>query len=244
MRLPAAASLGPVLATLLDLVLPTCCAGCGCPGGMLCPTCARCLAGPARPVTPWPTPAGFPDCRAVTAYDGPMRLALSAYKERGRRELAGPLAQALGRAVGSHPAVVAGAPVVLVPVPSRRAAVRRRGGDPTRRLAGATARALTRRGIEVRLAPAPALRLCRPTADSAGLSAPDRWVNLQGAMSAHPSRAAGGGVVVVVDDLLTTGATLTEASRALADAGCPGAMAAVVAATERWPGLGQGSGPR
>jgi predicted amidophosphoribosyltransferase len=114
---------------------------------------------------------------------------------------------------------------VLVPVPSRRAAARARGGDHLRRLADRAAASLP--GARV----APVLRQVRRVADSAGLSAEQRRTNLDGALGVH--RPPPPGVIIIVDDVITTGASLAESARALAAAGYPAGGAAVVAATER-----------
>jgi predicted amidophosphoribosyltransferase len=220
-----------LVAALLDLVLPACCAGCGAPGRLICQACVAGLAGPASPIRPRPEPAGFPPCRAVAAYDGPVRSLLLAYKERGRRDLARPLGQAIARAVAAHPAVADAGSVLLVPIPSQPAAVRRRGTDTTARLAAVAGDALLGGGIKARVRPV--LRLVRGTADSAGLDAPARQANLSYAMQAEHGEDLDGAVHVIVDDLVTTGATLVEAARALAAIGRPGALAAVIAATAR-----------
>ncbi|MGB9378624.1 MAG: ComF family protein [Mycobacteriales bacterium] len=221
-----------MLSELLDLVLPVRCAGCDEPGGALCPGCVAPLLGAGVPVAPRPAPLGFPACTSVAHYDGSVRAALIAYKERGRRELGRPLGAALAASVGAGLTPGDAGPVLLVPVPSQPHAVRRRGADTTRTLALEAARQLRRRGVATRVVAC--LRLCRETTDSAGLNAADRAVNLSGAMTSQliPWRD---GSVVAVDDLLTTGATLTEAARALRVAGRPVRSAAVVAATTRRP---------
>jgi predicted amidophosphoribosyltransferase len=96
------------------------------------------------------------------------------------------------------------------------------------RLARAAAGALRSQGV-----PARAARLLVPAralADQSGLSVAERAANLHGAL-----RGTGPvtGPVVVVDDVVTTGATLVEAARALLAAGHPVVGAAVVAATSR-----------
>ena len=79
-----------LLAALLDLLLPGSCGGCAAPGPGWCAGCAARL-GPLR----WPVLPGGPPVVAAGRYRGPLRTAVLAYKERGRRDLAGPLAALL-----------------------------------------------------------------------------------------------------------------------------------------------------
>jgi predicted amidophosphoribosyltransferase len=81
--------------------------------------------------------------------------------------------------------------------------------------------------------PATAQRLLLPAravADQAGLTSAQRAAYLRGALRAV---GAPGLPVVVVDDVVTTGATLVEAARALGAQGHQVLGAAVVAATSR-----------
>ncbi|GJF30077.1 hypothetical protein KNE206_27770 [Kitasatospora sp. NE20-6] len=227
---------------LLDLLLPARCAGCLTGRRQLCHACRDVLTtaapGPAGPV---PAPAGLPPVHAAAPYAGPVRNLLIAHKERGVLRLAAPLGGALAAAVRS--AVEAYAPegrapgtpgrLLLVPVPSTRRAVRDRGHDPMLRLARAAARELRRHGMPARVAPV--LRHARRVADQAGLSAAARHRNLHGALEVPARRAhvLHAGLPVVVDDLVTTGASLAEAARALQAAGRPPHAAATVAATAR-----------
>jgi len=158
--------------------------------------------------------------RAAVPYIGAVRAALLAYKERGRRDLAGALGDLLTRAVLAAPTAPG---LVLVPMPSSRAAAAERGGDHLSRLARRAARP---GGVRVATG---TLRLTRAVQDSAGLGVAARSRNLAGAMSARSG--ASDAVALLVDDVVTTGATLTEADRALRAAGWSVAGAAVLAAT-------------
>lgn len=203
-----------MVAASVDLVLPRRCVGCGRDGAPLCAGCAggTGLVGSVAGV----------HLRAATTYDGGARTALLAYKERGRGDLARPLSALLAEAAAPLRASV------LVPVPSRRAAARARGGDHVLRLAASAAR---RNGSAL----ATPLALARNVLDSAGLSAAERSANLHGAFVAQPPRVPTDrdARAVVVDDIATTGATLAEACRALTASGWQVCGAAVVAGTVR-----------
>lgn len=229
-----------VLTAALDLVLPQPCAGCGSASGLLCPACEPRLAAPARLSLPSPTPAGLPPTWSVAPYAGPVRQLVVAHKERGLSALTRPLGAALARAVSAAATSAgAGPPVVLVPVPSSRAAIRRRGRDPTLDLTQAATGTPPRRRRDIgrrlrgtRYASClQALEHTRRVADQAGLTAADRTANLTGALRARLDLQ--GVQVIVVDDVITTGATLAEAARALRAAGAEVPAAAVIAATQR-----------
>ncbi|HEX3908625.1 MAG TPA: phosphoribosyltransferase family protein [Mycobacteriales bacterium] len=220
--------------SLLNLLLPVACAGCGRIGPAACPECVAALQRPAHAVRPSPEPAGLPPCFAVAAYDGVVRELLLAAKERGAVGLLPVLAAGLATAVGLAVAdIPLSRPLVLVPVPSTAAAIRTRGDDVVLGLARRAATAVRRRGRTVRVAPV--LRHVRAVRDSAGLGSAERAANLLGALAVRPagSRLLLDSAVVVVDDLITTGATVVEAARALRPAGATVCGAATVAATAR-----------
>jgi predicted amidophosphoribosyltransferase len=176
----------------------------------------------------------------VAAYDGPVRALVIAHKERGRLALARWLGAALARSVLAA-AGGPGAPIALVAVPSTAAARRARGHDPTARMARYAAMSLVAAGQPAVLSSL--LRHRRRVLDQAGLSSGARAANLAHAFGVNERRlAAVRGRVVLVDDVVTTGATLTEAVRALRAGGIPVAATAVVAATQRRRASGQASG--
>ena len=234
------------LAATLELALPTACGGCGAPGATWCMVCADdagCATYPegARKVCPTPCPLGYPPTWAASPYDVTVRAALVAYKDGDRRDLVAVLAPML--AVSMAAALAGDAhlravlesgngPVFVIPVPSSGAAVRRRGDAPLELLTRAAVRQVGLSERELRVSPALSLR--RRVADQSGLDHGQRADNLERAMEMKTRwRASIHGVsALLVDDVLTTGATLMEAARALGMGGARHVAGATGAATQ------------
>lgn len=225
-----------------ELAFGSVCAGCASEPGLICAKCRDRLHGSAVNVRQLGAEPGSPSVAAAASYADAVREIILAHKERGRLGLARPLGEALAVAVATLLEGPAGdgdahegrrdggARVALVPVPSSRHAVRTRGHDAVARMTRHAARLLRRGGLDCTIVPA--LRHRRAVADQSGLSVPERAENLAGALTVRGSagRLLSGCDVVVVDDIVTTGATLLEARRALCDAGHRPSGAAVVAA--------------
>ena len=241
------------LAATLEMALPTTCGGCGSPGATWCHICAgearhAAYQGTARRVGPTPCPTGFPPTWAASPSEAVARKALVEFKDGDRRDLVGVLARLLADAGAAGlagdaqlQAVLASGngPVFVVPVPSSPAAVRRRGDAPLVLLTRAAVREV---GLSPRqLIVSAALRLRRRVADQAGLDHIQRANNLERAMQVRPrwQTSVAGVSCLLVDDVLTTGATLVEAARALRAGGSGHVAAATVAATQRHGILGR-----
>ena len=226
--------LSGALADVVALGAPSVCAGCGRPGPAVCVGCERCLQGAAKVHHPSPPPPGWIPAHVVADYDGTTRAVMTAWKERGRRDvavhLAVPLARAIAAAVTAIDAEGERAPraeIAIVPIPASSAARRRRGEDAWERV---VRQAIAQGTTHARLRLVRALRLVRQPHDQAGLTASERRENLAGALTCVE---APGCRVIVVDDIITTGATLAEAARALREAGVGAARAAAIVATPR-----------
>lgn len=230
----------PLADGFVDLVLGSCCVGCARPGRALCARCWAAVPDAATPHGPSPPPPGLVPTFAVGDYDAVLRALVLAHKEHRVVALTRPAGRLLARSVGAALADLVDhardGPVLLVPVPSRPAIVRRRGHDPTLAMTRAAARTL---GPGVRVARLLRVRRGSGLVDQAGLDASARAANLAGTLVAPAGvvRRAGERCprahVVLCDDVLTTGATLREAQRALEAVGVPVLAAASVAATRR-----------
>ncbi len=185
------------------------------------------MAVDPRRVRPLDPPRNFPPTFAAGAYEGVVRRLLVAHKEQGRLALVQPLGVLLQAAVVAGRAQRCGSEV-LVPVPSRRSATRRRGHAPVSRMARSASSALGT-AVSVRAI----LGYSRRVIDQSGLDLEQRQANLGGALQVTASAVRLGGCdVVLVDDICSSGSTLAAASRALRSVGVPpGRIRAAVVAT-------------
>jgi predicted amidophosphoribosyltransferase len=244
---------------LLDLVLPSPCAGCGAERVPLrygvCAGCAASLEALSPFATaPVPAPPGLPPCVAMGPYADVLRGTLLAYKERGRHRLARPLGALLAAAVadvairgGGTSAGRAGngVPLLVLPVPSTARAARQRHGDHLARLVAHAVRRLRAAGWQARV-----VRPVRvaPRPDSASLDAAQRAAVAESSLGIRASRigflrrcVTVGGMLVVVDDIVTTGSTLAAVAGRLETVNVQVTGAAVLAATQRRNGPRAGS---
>ena len=190
----------------LAVLLPVDCAGCGALDRSVCARCLSALAG--SPIDSHTT--GGLAVRSALRYEDTARALLLALKEQDRTDVARPLARRLA------PLLPTALP--LVAVPPSPPAWRRRGYDPVRLL--------------VRRPTLRVLQVARATGVQKSLSVDERAVNRAGSLRA--TRSLAGVRVVIVDDVMTTGATLDEAARAIQSAGGEVDHAVTLAATPRY----------
>ena len=153
-------------------------------------------------------PPVYARARAVARYDdGPARRLMQRLKYGDRLELAWTMGQWMARA-GDEILVEAD---VLVPVPLHPLRLAWRRFNQSALLAQAVSRAC---GVPVDV---DALARVKPTPPQVGMTKSQRALNVQGAFDVGKERAIGvdGRAVVLVDDVLTSGATVNAASRAL-----------------------------
>jgi predicted amidophosphoribosyltransferase len=227
-------------ARLVRLAVPVGCAGCRRPDVVLCPACRSRFTHPAFVVD---QPGPSVPVWAVARYEGATAAVVRAWKDGGRLDLGGVLGAALAGAVqaalasGSDRWDDHGAAVLVVPVPSRRRAVWRRGEDVLAGVARRCVRELHRSPPSMPLLPAPqlapVLRLRRSLQDQAGLGIEQRHRNVAGAFAVRGRDSVSGRRCIVVDDVVTTGASAAEAVRALRQAGATVLAVAAVCATPR-----------
>lgn len=180
------------------------------------------------------------DCSALVAHQpwGMSSLALDAHRipVLWRESYGGPLsdiivrakyfgdwgaARFLGRTLGGLPRPWLGAAPLILPIPLARQRLANRGFNQSQFIAQSAAQAWGA-ALQLRW-----LRKTKSSARQASLHRQDRQRNLKGVFFA--SDQVRDQRVVLIDDIMTSGATLREAARAVADSGGVVIAAAVVA---------------
>lgn len=229
----ARGAIGELGALALDIAFPPVCLACAdavsTPDG-LCPACWGKLvpiSAPLCPVLGLPfasdmgegalsvqaiaNPPPFDRARSAVAYTDLARKLVSKMKYSDRPEIA----LFCARMMASAGHELLGEDAVLVPVPLHRARQRERRYNQSAELARAVSR-LAKCELHADL-----LLRHRRTLQQVGLNAAQRARNVEGAFRVDIARLdrLGGRRVVLVDDVLTTGATVSAAAKALKRAG-------------------------
>lgn len=193
-----------LLDDIADLVLSRSCLGCSELGSPLCATCAAGLR--PDPLRLRDLARDLPPAAAGLPHEGLAAQAIVAHKERQMPWLTSRLWPLLAAAV----TLVEPDPAALIPVPPHASSLRTRGRDTVAELARPAAHALR----------VPVLSCLFRTTESPRQklrSGRERRTGHTGTLRASPPTTTG--PVIVVDDVITTGATVGEAVRALRAAG-------------------------
>jgi len=207
----------------LDWIFPPTCAGCDQWGERLCPECLariEILSSQLCPKCSQPAPNGqvcdscrndpppWQACQSWASYRGPLRSAIHRLKYKNDIGLCEPLSQHLVQLLEEQAWPVD----CIVPIPLNPHRRRERGYNQSDFLAFLL-------GLQTGLSFIPsALQRTRDTRSQVGLNAEERHRNLDGAFSARADRISGR-TVLLLDDVMTTGATLRNATMALLQSG-------------------------
>ena len=201
--MPTLTAIRQLATSMLELLLPRKCVGCGSAGAFLCD---RCIAETPRAADT--TGAGLQLVLAPFEMKGAAQKAVHRLKYSGVRGLASPMGAAMAQHLQRHGV----APDVIVPVPLHPSRQRERGYNQAELLAREAGRWL---GVPVDAGLLARTESAGPQARSA--SREERMANVAGAFKAR--REAIGKSIVIVDDVTTTGATLQECAAVLRQAG-------------------------
>jgi ComF family protein len=208
----------------VDIIYPLSCGGCGSPGAILClncrdlfrlveassscPYCGRWLSTPdvcgACVEVPPPFELGY----YGFYFEGPLREALLAFKFRGRKDVGRLLIRLLDKELKTMREGFD----VIVPLPVTEKRLKERGFNQSYVMAEEIG-AITGRPITCSC-----LYKQNETKDQYTLSREERRKNIRGAFAVRGPDAIRGKRVLLVDDLMTTGNTVSEASRKLLSA--------------------------
>ena len=164
----------------------------------------------------------FTACYAPMRYDGTVRDALIRFKFQDRPGYATELGKILADCIREK---LTGQYDIITWVPVSEKRRKQRGYDQAMLLAMAAALSLDDVAVET-------LKKCKDTPAQSSLEgAEQRRTNVVDAYEIVDPELVAGQRVLLIDDIITTGATLEEASRTLKNAGAASVVAAAVAKT-------------
>lgn len=195
----------------LDLIYPKRCPGCHKPAVSICESCKIFWEKPPISIKLNKNSVSVLSVFSVAQYRNEVRAVLLAYKEDGEREAGKVLTEALLQA---RRGIINHSVCTFVPIPSNPKSVRRRGRDFMLDLCNQVAIQSGDKVLSI-------MKVKRDVQDQSKLNERERSQNLVGAFDCTPKnlKLLVKFPIILVDDLLTTGATLREAQRALRQRG-------------------------
>ena len=197
--------------SLKDLIYPKFCISCQKYGEFVCLKCeASWLVKPRK------TKVVCIDHYFVEDYNEYSRRIILASKESGNKLALNLLANAVARSIKFAVSEEKfRAQINLVSIPSQKNVIRSRGRDHIGDLIFQVIVALSEMGFAAKYLPI--LSLAKKSKDQSTLNSGERLVNMKNAFIVNNSRNSQDGIFLI-DDLITTGASIKEGVRALAEA--------------------------
>lgn len=225
--------------SLLDLIFPPRCGGCGKRGVWFCSSCEQILSLPSYlPCLVCGRPAiqGFTHFKCqkrvyperllpAYRYEGRWRKAILRLKYKGEKVLASDLSSLAWNSWQAQGLTIVPR-TVLIPVPLHPVRERQRGFNQSYLLAKGLSEIATIPLVSL------GLRRVRKTAPQVGLTRKGRLENLKGVFKCPRPELVSGKEILLIDDVVTTGATLLEAGRVLKKAGADKVTALALAFEE------------
>jgi ComF family protein len=174
----------------------------------------------------------FDRARSYALYKGPLVRAIMLLKFERMEPLGRWFAARLGEVARRE--ALAGGIDIVVPVPLHHQRQKERGYNQADLIGKPLARKL---GLPYR---AVLLVRTKPRADKHILSLEERWDSVRGAFATRPGSKVDNLRVLLIDDVMTTGATLDAAAKALRGAGAKSVIGLTVARAARHPAVGSG----
>ena len=191
-----------------QLIYPSICLVCQKSHHLICPSC----------ISTWQQPIKTGQIKNIPIYfstyynNESAKIILSA-KENGnavaRHLLANALSNAIERVISDFKLQES---ITLITIPSRKSAIRKRGRDHINQLAAEVISLVNIDGVEI--SNLNMLRLNKSIEDQSKLNKGERAANLSGAYLAISPETPPKNLIII-DDLITTGASVQEAVRAL-----------------------------
>ncbi len=223
------------LDSVVSLLAPNACFGCGRLGSCLCNECVELVVSPPpsrcfrcqRVSDEYRTCSS---CRKVIhlrtllsagPYDGIHKQLVLKMKKDGSREAATSIAQALALLLAQNSYLLQDINLI-VPVPTIRPHIRERGFDHTRTIAQELSKLI---GL-----PTEALLERTTNTRQVGKSRKERFAQMENGVKMRRVKSLNGVKILLIDDIATTGATLSACSRELKKAGANSVSAVVFAA--------------